>query len=341
MSGIRSLSALDPPASGTAQPEQAPGDEREAERGEDARRLRQLLQRSPAGTTAPGARPAMSAPSSMPVPARPNRPRSTGTKGGPDPAGAAKGFPAGVTGEAMPPSGARTGEAATGPIPRHPERKGASAEDTAQAGKPGSDADTAPAGDTRGLAPRRSRDDLDRTGGGPGGGFGGGSSQDQGGEPRGQPSPTGLLSDLAGDAMHPPQASTGAADAARANPGRRAEELATLINEITDRVLAGQRGGVPELRATLRGDPWGQTKLLITRSDNTLDVTILAGNASSQSLLSGNGSDLANRLAYKLDMAVLLRVTQEDTTGSGGGRDGQGDRRSRGLENLITYVAGG
>lgn len=126
-------------------------------------------------------------------------------------------------------------------------------------------------------------------------------------------------------------------------PGKEAAigpTLSELVSTVAERVLVGERNGTPELMVTLRGDVLGQTELRISRGDGGIEIMIAAGNSAAGDLFARRGAELAGQLAQRLETRVVVQVAPPAASDGSGGQDARQDRRSRGLDALLTYVAG-
>ncbi len=191
-------------------------------------------------------------------------------------------------------------------------------------------------GDRHGTSLRDRLDDPDERDEG-----GGGQQEEHGHEP-GQDSPETEAQGFRGDAILAGLGAGTVTSPAQTDKAaeNRHRELYGLVGAIVDRVLVGEREGNPELRITLRGEIWGQSELQITRGDGGLAITILAGNEASSAILARRGQDLAGQLAEKLDTRVVLQVAAPQESDLSGGGEGRQERRSSGLDALLTYAAG-
>jgi hypothetical protein len=120
----------------------------------------------------------------------------------------------------------------------------------------------------------------------------------------------------------------------------RNRELSGLVGGIVDRVLIGNRDGAPELRVTLKGELFGDSELLISRRDGGIEVTIGAASAAAVDFLARRGDELAGQLAQRLATRVVVQIAPPASAEQSSAGDDRQDRRSRGLEALLTYVAG-
>jgi hypothetical protein len=120
-------------------------------------------------------------------------------------------------------------------------------------------------------------------------------------------------------------------------PPSRSAELAKLVATAAGRVLVdrGAAGDEAKLTVTLRSDLFADTDVTVSAAAGTLEVQIATGSTTLVPLLRSQGDALAQELAQRLGMRIVLEVGA--TAGSSDERDG--NRRSRGLEPLLHYVA--
>ena len=126
----------------------------------------------------------------------------------------------------------------------------------------------------------------------------------------------------------------------------RAAEIADLAHTLTERVLVGERAdGAQQIRVTLRGDVLGRTEVTIAQGADGLEVHFEPASNGAAFLLRERGAELARTLSERLDSRVVVGVAAigELGTGSGGGGGGGGggerNSRSRGFDEIVSYVA--
>lgn len=114
----------------------------------------------------------------------------------------------------------------------------------------------------------------------------------------------------------------------------RAAELAELAERLTERILIGRGGdGGAEIRMTLRGEALGRTEVTIARADGGIAIRLEPGSEAAGLLLRENGSALVERLAERLGERVTLELPP------GGNQDQGRNRRSRGHDDILRYMA--
>jgi type III secretion system needle length determinant len=241
----------------------------------------------------------------------------------------------------LPPSGATPRPAAENRVAetRGGETRGAdtrSGENRGTSSREGAHADSRVGADADRLAALLRR--QDREGGG-GGGQNEQGRDEQPGQGEGMVSTAdAILAGLGAFASAPPAAETGGAEPV--GPARGAE-LTELADKIAERVLVGKRAdGEQELRVTLNSELFGNTEVSIARHQGVLEVRIDTMSQDMQRLLRDNAADFAGGLSGRLGIPVSLEVNaagQADQAYQQGGGD---NRRSRGYEQILRYVAG-
>jgi hypothetical protein len=131
---------------------------------------------------------------------------------------------------------------------------------------------------------------------------------------------------------------------ARTPPARdhevRGRELSELAQGIVTQVLVGNRDSIPELRVTLGGNLFDRTELRISRREGGIEVMISGGSAAAADFLARSGGELAGQLAQRLETRVVVQIAPPSAAQQTGGQDDRQDRRSRGLDALLTFAAG-
>ncbi len=121
----------------------------------------------------------------------------------------------------------------------------------------------------------------------------------------------------------------------------RGAELSELADKIAERVLVGTRtDGEAELRITLNSETFGATEVSLARHHGTLELRIDTMSFETRKLLQANAAEFTTALSTRLGMTVALEVNaagEADPTFQQGGDD---NRRSRGYEQILRYVAG-
>ncbi|MFO1026781.1 MAG: type III secretion HpaP family protein [Acetobacteraceae bacterium] len=119
-------------------------------------------------------------------------------------------------------------------------------------------------------------------------------------------------------------------------------ELTDLADRIVQEVQVGQRAdGENELRITLNQEIFGQTEVNIALHQGALELRIDTLSEEIKGLLQTNASGFADDLAKRLGRPVVLEVNAPGQSEQAAGQDQGDNRRSRGYDQILRYVAEG
>jgi len=152
------------------------------------------------------------------------------------------------------------------------------------------------------------------------------------------PSPADLI--LAGLGGFQPPASVEAPTTTEPSTPIRGVELSELADKVVERVLSGTRAdGEAELRITLNSETFGATEVSLAKHQGALELRIDTMSDDMRLLMARNGEGFTNDLAKRLDMPVTVEVRAASRSDEMFGQGGGDNRRSRGLEQILRYVA--
>jgi hypothetical protein len=120
----------------------------------------------------------------------------------------------------------------------------------------------------------------------------------------------------------------------------RGAELSELADKVAERVLTGTRAdGEAEIRITLNSEMFGATEVSLAKHQGALELRIDTMSTEMRKLMEDNGANFATDLAKRLDMPVVVEVNAASRSDEAFRQGDQDNRRSRGYEQIVRYVA--